>query len=183
MTAEAPHEGHKQSLDSIYADHMQSLDARQRALDEERKEVEEWYRRGLAMLERRYPESGSGETLPPEEGGQDRGTPLRESVLGANGSSDSRPWGKRSMTEEARLVLDEIQDEIVTQPLIRAKIVEKYPGSDSVSLQTGISHLLRRLTNEGELERYGKRSPTEPYQYRKTPTYRNKEEREEVGLL
>lgn len=181
MTRELSHEEHKQSLDSIYAGQAQALGARQQDLDKERKELEEWYKRGLAMLKRAYPETDSGEALPSEKGGRDSVTPPQESILRANGSRGDRPWGRGSMSKEARIILDEIQDdEVFTQPLVRERFVEKYPGGDSVSLQTAISHLLRRLSEEGELERFGKNSPTEPYQYRKTPQYRGRQEREEA---
>jgi hypothetical protein len=184
MAVEGPHRELKRSLDSIYASQTQALDARQRALDEERREIEEWYSRGLLLLQRTYSEPDGGETPFAEESGRDRVTQAQERALGANGTSDNRPWGKRSMTEEVRNILDEIQDdEVFTQPIVRARFIEKHPGSDSVSLQTAISHLLRRLTNQAELERFGKRSATQPFNYRKTNRYRNRQEREEAKPL
>jgi hypothetical protein len=184
MTNDTSHKNLKRSLDSIYTDQVQALDARQQALNNERNELEEWYRRGLRLLERTHSESSGGETLFPEESRRDSVTAPQERVSQANGSSDTPPWGKGSMTEEVRIVLDEIgADEVFTQPIIRTKFVEKYPGSNSVSLQTSISHLLRQLNKRGELDRFGKESPTDPYLYCKTPKYRNRQEREEARLL
>jgi hypothetical protein len=184
MTTETSHKDLKQSLDSIYAGQTQTLDARQQDLDKDRQELEEWYKRGLRLLERIPRPESSGETLFPEESRRASITAPRERVSRANGSSDSRPWGKHSMTEGVRLVLDEIgQNEVFTQPIVRTTFVEKYPGSDSVSLQTSISHLLRDLSKRGELERFGKESATDPFLYRKTPKYRNRQEREEAKLV
>jgi hypothetical protein len=176
MTAKKSYEELKQHLDASYANRKQPLEERRRALDEEDNALEEWYKTRLTFLDEVWSDPNSDRAPLPSEERRDTATLPRESHLERNGSgsyrpstepSNHRPWGGRTRAQAVREVLGEIQDEIITQPLVRQRFVEKHPGSDSASLQTAISHLLKQLADEGELVRIGKGTATEPYKYRR----------------
>jgi len=174
METKRSYEELKQGVESHFAERVQSLEAEIRALEEERRAKLKW-------LEEIWSASrGNMSPIATTEERQEPAEAQEEDVADSNGAKHRSTAGgsvprytrsvRRPATDRIRDILDEIEDEIVTQPLIRERFVEKYPGSDSNSLASAIAHILKEQVKFGKLELIEEGRAGVPNKYRKVKT-------------
>jgi len=168
----------KADIESEYTPRIRELQTQLRELQEQRT-------RDLAALDKFWSELGSGEQLPLTEDGEGAGpeSPGNDGDTSeANGSNEKpyqvvtprkgvyiRPKRKRPIRKDVRDIVSELGDEnVITQGQVRERYMQLHPDADSDKVRPSISHALRRLMEEGELERVSEGVASEPHKYRKT---------------
>jgi hypothetical protein len=162
----------KADIESEYAPQIQKLQRQLRELEEQRA-------RDLAALDKFWPKLGSEEqlSLTSNESGEESslqggdGGPLK--VNGSRGMAVKHyvvpRTRSRSVKENVRDIVSELGDEIeITQGEVRDRYLQIHPDVDSKKVRPSISHALRQLMEEGELERVSEGVASEPHRYRKT---------------
>jgi hypothetical protein len=75
----------------------------------------------------------------------------------------------RPIREDVRDIVSGFGDEVeIAQGQIREQYMQMHPDADSKKVRPSISHALRQLMEEGELERVSEGVASEPHRYRKT---------------
>lgn len=149
---------------------------RMQALEVERQSLEDERKTQLSLLDEIWSASADDvkNQVPSSEGiqVQDEVKTSGEDVPRSNGVDryfSRRSYAsRRPATDRIRDILDEAEEnEIITQPIVRQKFVEKYPGSDSNSLASAIAHILKGQVGSGKFELMREGKAGEPNQYRK----------------
>jgi hypothetical protein len=157
------------------------FEARQRDLESER-------RKAIEALNEAWPKMGGSEqdlipvgvaatvSSPVEEREGDQWQEAGEAAPTRNGASPGRTIHMSVIREEVLKALSESDSDIVTQPELKERIMDKYPDADVARVASAISRCLTQLTKRGDLELVEKGRARAPHKYRKT-------KREEVGHL
>jgi len=176
---------------SLLRDIEAEFEARQRDLESER-------RRAIEALNEAWPKMGGSERdlvstavdvavaeavsstveeSPIEEGAHDQPQEPGEDLPARNGASSGRTIHMTLIREEVLRALSDTEADVITQPEIKERVLDKYPDANVARAASGISRALTQLTKRGELELVERGTARAPHKYRKT----NKEK--EVDLL
>lgn len=174
----------RQDIDSeLDAEFDTELEALKKELE---KKFEDKRRKAIEALNEAWPKMGGSEkdlalfTTEAQEPfiTETTRTDAEEIEPTSNGSSVGRTIPMVTLREEAWKVLQDPEIDIVTQPDIRERILDKYPDAKVQSVRSVISMYLNTLAKQGDIElvEQGKAGSASKYRAKK----RNEEE---VGLL
>lgn len=166
-------------IESEYAPQIEELQARLQELQAQLLKLEDQRAHDLAALDKFWPKLGSEEQLPltsnelgeetsPQESDGDPPKANGSRVVAVKNYVVARPRS-RSIKEDVRDIVSGFGDEVeITQGDVRERYLQMHPEADADKVRPSISHSLRQLMEEGELERVAKGVASVPHRYRRT---------------
>lgn len=140
-----------------------------------RRELEDQRLRAIEALNEAWPKMGGSETdltaLATEVGDSlDKKTAVRvyQESPSISNSSSSRTVPMNAIRDEIESVLSNSETDIVTQSELKDRILRKYPNGKVPSIRAGVSRILSKRLEHGELELIEEGKAGMPNRYRKT---------------
>lgn len=166
---------------NLYKSWLQDIEteseARRKDLENDRRKAiealnEAWLKMGgserdLVSISAEDAASTVDEAPPTQEGTHNQ---LRETVEAAptrNGTSSGRTIHMTTIRKEVLGALSDMEADVITQPEIKDRVLDKYPDANAARAASAISRALTQLTERGELELIQRGTARAPHKYRK----------------
>ena len=141
-----------------------------------RRAIDEKFKSGLAKLEaernRRLEVLNEFRSLFQDESSLDNPRPISRPALPGNQTGNGSQAGitKREPTqrEQVKLAVEQVDGDVITQPIVLAKLVEIAPKLAETIHPTNISKILRSLEEDGKLKLVRKAHASQPTVYKRT---------------
>lgn len=148
-----------------------------REFERRKREIEEKYRLGLAKLQsdrdRRLKVLNEFRELFPDESSPDNllptSSPASPGERTSNGNGTQASFTKQQLTqkEQVLLAVGQVDGDVITQPIVLAKLAEIAPEVAEKIHPTNISKILKGLQEDGRLKLVRKTHASQPTVYRR----------------